>query len=347
MAGFSVVRIGIIGAGANTRLRHLPGFQAIDGVSVDVVCNRSEASSQRVADDFSIPRIAKTWQEVVDDPEIDAICIGTWPYMHAEIAIAAIRNGKHVLTEARMAMNAEEAERMYSVSCEHSEVIAQIVPSPFTLKWDATICGLIDSGAIGDLREAYFVKSLPMNVDASAPISWRQEIQYSGKNVLMLGIYYEAIRRWLGSSPQRVWADGAICSTDRLDESTGERVAVRIPETLTFVARYDSGLRLSGKMTGLELGGGSDFLVVNGSRGTVRLDLSAGVLSKEILGGERCVVEPLPEDIGEWNVEADFVTSIRDGKPVELTSFEQGVDYMKFTDAVAQSIESGGSWIEV
>ncbi len=340
------LRIGIIGAGTNTKLRHIPGFQALEGVSVEVVCNRSEASSKKAAEEFGIPRIAGTWQEVVEDPEIDAICIGTWPYLHAEISIAALRQGKHVLTEARMAMDSAEAEAMLAASLARPDLVAQIVPSPFTLKWDATIEKIVRSGEIGELREAYFHKTLPLNVDETSPLNWRQDREYSGKNVLMLGIYYEAIRRWLGIAPNRVWADGAIFTSIRRDAETGLEKEIRIPETLTFLAKYGSGLRLSGTMTGIEQGRGSDFMVVIGSLGSVKLDLSTGTLTKAVLGAEETVVEPRAEDVGEWNVEADFVASIRSGKPVELTSFERGLEYMKFTDAVIGSIEAGGIWVD-
>ena len=54
--------------------------------------------------------MADTWADVIDDPiAVDAICIGTWPYMHRTLVLAALDAGKHVLTEARMAMNAAEA----------------------------------------------------------------------------------------------------------------------------------------------------------------------------------------------------------------------------------------------
>ena len=56
----SSIRIGLIGAGKNTRDRHIPGFQAIDGVEVVSVCNRSLESSQRVADQFGIPKSSRT-----------------------------------------------------------------------------------------------------------------------------------------------------------------------------------------------------------------------------------------------------------------------------------------------
>ena len=107
-----VIRIGIVGAGANTRLRHIPGFRAIDRVELRAVVNRSSESTSRAADDFGIPQTFDNWQQLVSSPEIDAVMIGTWPNMHCEITCAALEAGKHVLTEARMARNLDEARQM-------------------------------------------------------------------------------------------------------------------------------------------------------------------------------------------------------------------------------------------
>ncbi|MBD5778155.1 Gfo/Idh/MocA family oxidoreductase [Pelagicoccus sp. NFK12] len=341
------LRIGVIGAGANTRLRHIPGFKEIEGVSVDVVCNRSEGSSRSVADAFDIPRIAKDWKEVVADPEIDAICIGTWPYLHAEITVAALAAGKHVLTEARMAMNTEEGEAMVEASLNRPELVAQIVPSPFTLKWDATIKKILASGELGELREVSFTKALGLNVDSKAPLNWRQDRALSGNNTLMLGIYYEVVQRWLGEEPDRLLASGAVFTKQRQKGANGELVEVEIPETIDVIAEYESGLRLVGRMTGLELGSGSDGYVIAGSKGTLRMDLKAGKLSKCLLGGKETVVEPAPEDVADWNVEADFVNSIREGAPIELTNFADGLAYMRFTDAAIKSLAEDSVWVSV
>ncbi len=341
------IRVGVVGAGANTKLKHIPGLQAIEGVSVDVVCNRTEASSRAAADAFGIERIARSWEEVVADDAIDAICIGTWPYLHAPITIAALKAGKHVLTEARMAMNAAEGEAMLAASRERPDRVAQIVPSPFTLKWDATIAALLQSEALGALREISVIKTLPMNVDASAPINWRQSIEYSGNNTLMLGIYYEVVQRWLQREPRRVWAHGRIFTGERSDTESGSTRRVEIPETITYMADYEDGLQLTGLMSGVESGSGRDEYAISGSKGTLRLDLKAGQLYHAPLGGPEVAVEPRPEDVSDWNVEADFVASIRDGAPVRLTSFEDGVNYMRFTDAARESFDSGGRWVDL
>ena len=70
------IRIGIVGAGANTRLRHVPGFRANEGVELTGVVNRSRESSERAAAEFEIPRVYDTWQDLVADDEIDAVMIG-------------------------------------------------------------------------------------------------------------------------------------------------------------------------------------------------------------------------------------------------------------------------------
>ena len=75
------IRLGLIGAGKNTRDRHIPGFQKVDGLEIAAVANRSRASSQAVADQFNISGVYENWQDLLEDPSIDAICIGTWPYM--------------------------------------------------------------------------------------------------------------------------------------------------------------------------------------------------------------------------------------------------------------------------
>ena len=88
--------------GANTRTHHIPNLQRIPGVELVAVANRSLESSARVAEEFGIPRIAASWRDIVEDDDVDAVVIGTWPYLHAPISVTALDKGKHVLTEARM-----------------------------------------------------------------------------------------------------------------------------------------------------------------------------------------------------------------------------------------------------
>src|SRR3979490_2786306 len=127
------IRVGLIGAGGNTKAFHIPGLAKQHDVQIVAVANRTRESSQRVADEFAIAKVHDHWQALLEDAGIDAVCIGTWPYMHAPLTIAALEAGKHVLCEARMAMDHSEARAMLEASLRHPALTAQIVPAPPTL----------------------------------------------------------------------------------------------------------------------------------------------------------------------------------------------------------------------
>ena len=96
----SDIRVGIVGAGANTTSRHIPLLQAIDGVEIVGLVNRSEESSLSVSHRFGIPKTYDCWEQAVADSDTNAIVIGTWPYLHCPVTLAALDAGKHVLNTA-------------------------------------------------------------------------------------------------------------------------------------------------------------------------------------------------------------------------------------------------------
>src|SRR5205823_8946721 len=150
----SPLRVGLIGAGANTRSRHIPGLRALPGVEIVAVCNRRPDSTAAVAREFNIARTAEGWEEVVAADDIDAIVIGTWPYLHCPITLAALEAGKHVLTEARMSLDAAEAHRMLDAAERAPHLVTQVVPSPYGLKGHDVVLEVLQSGFLGELREA-------------------------------------------------------------------------------------------------------------------------------------------------------------------------------------------------
>ena len=63
------------------------------------------------------------WREVINDPSLDAVVIGTWPYLHRTLVLAALQAGKHVLTEARLVSSAPDACSFLAllIQCMHVE----------------------------------------------------------------------------------------------------------------------------------------------------------------------------------------------------------------------------------
>jgi predicted dehydrogenase len=331
----SALRIGLIGAGANTRSMHIPGLRAVAGVEVAAVVNRSRESGERIAAEFGIPKVYDTVEELVADPTLHAVCIGTWPYKHREYTILALEQGKHVLCEARMAMNREEAADMLAASERHPELVAQIVPAPFDFKLGPTITRMIAEGELGDIREVTVNMLNGGGLDASTPIHWRQRSVYSGRNVMMLGIFNEVIQRWLGDT-ESVMADGAVVVPWRFDPERGENVEVDVPDTFSVAARMTNGVRALYHLSSVTAGSPSNGIVVYGTKGTIRWQMGdTATWARHGQPFDTIIADP-GTDRG-WKVEEDFIASIRTGAPVRLTSFADGVRYMRFIDAAWRS----------
>jgi predicted dehydrogenase len=330
------LRIGVVGAGANTRAKHIPGFRALPDVEVTAVVNRTGESSVRAARELGIPRVAADWRELVDAPDIDAVCIGTWPYRHAEITCAALAAGKHVLTEARMAADATEAGAMVAAltaaRAKNPGVVAQIVPSPFTFPYDRTVIELLAAGTLGELQGVTVAHTHGGLADPRSPITWRQRREWSGMNTLTLGIYYEAVLRWLGWDATVTSASAETLTAARPD-ATGHLIPVDVPDRVQVSGTYPNGATLELEFSGIETRQPRNEIVLQGSRATLRLDLAADALWLQPAGGAAVRVAIDPAKRGGWQVEADFVASIRTGAPVTLTDFATGLRYMRFTEA--------------
>lgn len=331
------LRIGIVGAGSNTRKKHIPGLRAVDGVSIDVVCNRSRESGQRVAKAFNIPRVAAHWQDVCADPEIDAVVIGTWPCLHAPATLAALANGKHVLCEARMAMDAAEAMGMLEASRHRPELVAQVVPSPFTLPWDRFLKRRLDEGLIGDLLAVDVFANCGSFRDPDRAMTFRDDRDLSGLNTMGLGIYYEAMSRWVGHA-KSVSAQGQITVPFR-ENGAGERKRILVPDHLDVFGALESGatyhIRCS-QVTG-DCPTPNDFLLY-GSTGTLRLNIADKRLTLHRPDQPAETLEVPEEDREGWRVEEEFVGAIRGEEEIRLTTFEEGLRYMEFTQAVADEL---------
>ena len=326
-----MLRIGLIGAGANTRSRHIPGLLAQPHVQLDAVCNSRPESTAAVTREFGILRTFSRWEDLVADPHLDAVVIGTWPYLHAPITLAALAAGKHVLTEARMALNADEAHAMLRASRARPDRVCQIVPSPFGLAGERFVRQLLAEGALGELREISVVHRNAAFADPQAPLHWRQDATLSGDNMLTLGILHETVSRWL-PQPLGVTAQTMTFTPRRPDADKQEDAPVGTPDLVQVLLDYPQGVRGSYLLSGVAPPAGQEMSVrLLGTRGVLHYDLQADTLS---LDGPLAIPEELR---GGWQVEADFVASIRTGKPVTHTDFASGVAYMELTTAVKRA----------
>lgn len=336
-SGSGVIRVGIVGAGQIARTRHIPGLLAIPDVKIVSVCNHRRETAARVAREYGIPKVCGSWEDLVEDIEVDAVVISAWPYLHCPVTLAAFDAGKHVLTEARMAMNAREAQRMYDRSRELPQLTAMIVPSPYGLVGDAFMKSLIADGYLGALREVHVHGMTADLADPTTPLGWRQMTKYSGFNMLTLGILYETVQRWV-SPANRVLAYTSRLIPTRPDLQTGRSARVGTPDSVQVLTTQEDGSVGIYRLSACVYHGPGLGVALYGTEGTLLYDFRTEVIEGARRADASLATLPIPDSLrGGWQVEADFIAAIRGEREVTHTTFATGAHYMQFTEAVARS----------
>jgi D-xylose 1-dehydrogenase (NADP+, D-xylono-1,5-lactone-forming) len=247
------LRVGVVGAGDNTRKFHIPRLQAIDGVEVVSVANRSRASGERVAQQFGIPTVYDSWPELVAAPDTDAIVIGTWPYLHCPVTLAALAAGKHVLCEKPLSPRAEEVERCFDAAERAGLVLSEGFmwrhhPQAERLE------SLVRGGAIGELRLVRAAFSFPL--DRFPDVRWDAELD--GGALLDVGCYCVSGARLLaGAEPERVTGESVLA-----DSGVDSRFAGTLRFPGDVLAVFDCGFDIAPR----------DELEAIGSSGSLFLD---------------------------------------------------------------------------
>lgn len=331
------IGVGLVGVGGIARARHVPGFRALPGVELVGVVNRTPESSARAAAELGIPRPYDDWPALIADPDVDAVVVATWPYLHAPVALAALEAGKHVLVEGRMAMDAAEARAMLAAARARPGQVAMVVPAPFGFA-DATIRRLLDAGAVGELRAVRVAWA--GGVAPTGRDQWRRERRYSGNNVMTLGILYEMVARWLGHATE-VSATLRTFATSQAGPD-GAPIPADVPDVAVIVATFPGGVPVTFEIAAYGRPDPVNGATLTGTGGALRVDFAGSRLELAAAGAPGFAEVAIPEEERwSWRVEAEFVGAIRGTEPVRLVDFATGVRYMAFTDAVHEADRTG------
>src|SRR3954462_14564561 len=142
------LRWGIISTADIGRRKVVPAIQRARRTRVVAVASRDVERAREYARELSIPTVYGTYEELLADPNVDAVYIPLPNHMHAEWAMAAARAGKHVLCEKPMAMNASEAARMAAVADQEGVLLAEAFMYRLHPSWQK-VRDLIATGQIG------------------------------------------------------------------------------------------------------------------------------------------------------------------------------------------------------
>ncbi len=230
------IRFGIIGCGDVTEVKSGPGFQKAANSALVAVMRRNGALAEDYARRHGVPRWYTDAQQLIDDPEVDAVYVATPPGSHMEYALKAAKAGKPVYVEKPMALNPSECEKMIA-ACREARVPLYVAYYRRALPRFLKVKELLESGAVGDVRLVTTLQYQPEPKTEDGVIPWRLQPEVSGG-----GLFYDLASHTLDLLDFLLGpiADVKGYASNRQGKFPG------IEDTVTGTCRFESGVHGAG-----------------------------------------------------------------------------------------------------
>lgn len=176
------LRWGFIGCGEVTETKSGPAFNEVEGSQVVAVMSRSENRARAYAEKHRIPKWYTDAQELIDDPDVNAIYIATPPSSHATFSIMAMRAGKPVYVEKPLAASYEDCARINRVS-NQTGVPCFVAYYRRYLPYFQRVKEIVTSGQIGNVINVQIRFSCPprdLDYSSQEKLPWRLQPDISG-----------------------------------------------------------------------------------------------------------------------------------------------------------------------
>ena len=176
------IKWGFIGCGEVTEKKSGPAFNEVPGSQVVAVMSRSEKKARSYAERHHIRKWYTDAQELIDDPDVNAVYIATPPSSHATFAIMAMKAGKPVYVEKPLAASYNDCIRINRIS-EQTGVPCFVAYYRRYLPYFQKVKEIIQSGGIGDVINVQVRFSVPprdLDYHSGKEMPWRLQPDISG-----------------------------------------------------------------------------------------------------------------------------------------------------------------------
>ena len=177
-----ILQWGFIGCGEVTEMKSGPAFSEVEGSGVVAVMSRHEKNARSYAERHGIPRWYTDAQELIDDPDVNAVYIATPPSSHATFAIMAMKAGKPVYVEKPLAASYEDCARVNRVS-EETGVPCFVAYYRRYLPYFQKVKDIIDQGVIGktiNVQIRFAVPPRELDYEKNGKLPWRLQPDIAG-----------------------------------------------------------------------------------------------------------------------------------------------------------------------
>ncbi len=344
------IKAGVIGTGSISAL-HLSSYAANPEVELYSVCDQNKERAEKAGETYGACKVYTDYRELLADPEVDAVSICTWNNSHAEISIAALDAGKHVLVEKPLCMTVEEALRVQ----EAAERSGKLLQVGFVRRYDDHAQLLRRMAERGDFGDIYFAKASTLR-RLGNPGGWFSDIERSGGGPLIdIGVHVIDLCWYMMGRPRPVSVSANTYS------KLGNRSSVR---NLSFykAADYDAEVNTVEDMANamIRFENGASLLVdvsftihakanetavrLYGDKGGFEIDPETVIVTEK----DNIILNVHPQtDHAGFHFESafqneinHFIACIKEGKQ-PLSPVEDGVEVMKILAAVYESAACG------
>jgi predicted dehydrogenase len=317
-----MIKIGIIGAGAIASV-HIDSYKRYpEYCEVTVVCDTFKQKAEVLIAEKALNATAyKDYEQLLKDPEIDAVSVCLPPNTHWSVTVEALRANKHVLVEKPMASSLEECDQMIDASKKSGKILSVVSQNRFKTPV-AKVKKMLDDGAIGKVLYADF-ESLWWRAQGYYDLWWRGTWeQESGGCFMSHSVHYLDIMHMLFGMPKSVYA-----TITNIGHENSEC------EDLGF-AVFDYGDKLVHFTSSLVSHAERQGFTLNGEQGSVSVPWAAAacrslpngfpeddVQQKELLERTYHAMPDLPVEGHDAQI-LNFLKAIRNEEPVAIDGNE-------------------------
>ena len=372
------VRIGLVGTGYIGRCHAIAYAQAPTVFSLDAelvleyLAEVTPELAEKKAKEFGFKRFTGDWRDIVQDPNVDVVDICTPNFLHKEIALAAIANGKHVYSEKPLALTAVDAKLMYETAKQagvKTLVGFNYIKNPTT----QLAREIIANGEIGEVIHFYGTHNEDYLANKNTPLDWHCVKEKAGLGALgdLAAHIVQMSQYLLGQDIRSVIGDmQTVIKTRPNPNNLQERLAVENEDQATALVRFANGwmgtIETSRIACGRKMG---LSYVITGTKGSITYTQERMAELKLYLhdenparqGFKTILTGPLHPDYKNFCVSAGHGIGFNDQKTVEIRDlvnglaspvntlypdFEEGYKVSRVLDAIALSCEQK-RWVDV
>jgi predicted dehydrogenase len=224
----AVIGCGVIGP------THIESYLKVANLSIKYVCDLDLAKAKKLAEKYAVPCCTADYREVLKDPEVDCVSVCTDHFSHAEIVVAALEHGKHVVCEKALTSTTAGLDAMLAAHKKHPN---QVFSGIFQHRCEPTnryLRGLIKDGKFGKMLSCSLYVSCLRTDEYYLADAWRGTWAQEGGSVLINQAihHFDLLRYFLGE------VDAVAASYDNLAHPG----VIETEDTIAIALRFRSGV---------------------------------------------------------------------------------------------------------